>query len=106
MLGLCSDHFSTKLRALYKSPPFPLPAEMFKSEGFRTFLATILAHNFIWKCCSDTLQAQKALHESNSKLAGIVFRDIQHSTQTISLATGTGPPTGLSGQMKEINTEI
>ena len=105
MLGLCSDHFSTKLRALYKSPPFPLPAEMFKSEGFRTFLATILAHNFLWKCFSDTLQAQKALHECNSKLAGIVFRDIQPKLFNW-LPRETGPPTGLSGQMKEINTEI
>ena len=56
-LGLCLVNFSIELCALYKSHPSPLPVEIVKSEGFRTFWTTILAHNFLWKCCSDTLQA-------------------------------------------------
>ena len=51
--GLASLHSYV----LCLSSPFPLPVEMFKLEGFKTFWATILGHNFLWKCCSDILQA-------------------------------------------------
>ena len=67
-----------------------------------------LRNRGLFPCLNSPIQAGKGWQDSmqlSKPKAGIVFRDIQPKLFNW-LPRGTGPPTGLSGQMKEINTEI